>query len=1132
MKRILLAAVIAASLVGPNAEIAKGREANATSATSSESLASAGFGMSVEPLLSAIEQLESDHDAKCHSSANRFEDFVFGTPLSEAARSANVELQVEWVRSLWARASTAALQAGESTINAHRVRAEIDEIVSVDRSTDGEWRVTFAGVSPLVIPEIRAVQYASIAYSLRAILAVQQDFMVSGGAPLRDLEVESIDELREALDVIALSALLLADREARERSEFEIGELGLRKVWSRLLPNTAENLAMPDPVDRAEAPTTAEGRANALAIFDGIVERKTAAYRNYNELGEQDELRLLVFNISRFYSRQPVSSIRDNRRRLVATLLSELDAFSSDLLREADRRARAAGDPLVRSAEAMAAVQQLVPNHIDEFEDVHVFGRLTDGEPMTLEAFDCDSFRDFGKHWLSLREAARAAPSNSILPDPFAAEILAEGVSQYGVLLLRVAGVIARESGGTVRLQPADIEAAAPVIRDRANRHHAAPEVPETPSRIASASTHSEVDRDNDVTDEGAFFSDVTAAAGIGFSHRSSIWLGEFRHKQLKTPPTFSGGGVAAEDVDGDSDVDLLFVGGAGNALLLNDGRGVFTNATREAGIEWLRADGTHAEARNPIIADFDNDGRQDILITYVSDDHRLYRNVGGARFEDVTKNSGLGGTGLVAGPATVFDFDSDGLLDVYIGYFGDYLHREVPAVNRNNQNALPNRLFRNLGGLRFEDVTEGSGAADVGWTQAVSHVDFDRDGRQDIIVANDYGRNSFLRNLGSGKFENAAPALGVTKAYHSMNVGIGDLNDDGFPDVYISNLAMLVKDNKYVFPDVNTPIDFDLHAMAGMLIKESDMFYMSQLEQGKLDSYVPSKNVERGSSSTGWAWDAEFLDFDHDGDDDLYLVNGTNDFNTFSTVYRSVALDEKPREYLLDHRRESNVFFLNEDGKLKNASKRSGADFAANSRSTAYLDYDDDGDLDIAVNNFHAPATFLRNDADKRGRGWLKIRLVGDPSRSSNADAACDGFADCGWQWFEARARRWVEESGDRAPSWLVERLALEPDRRSSRDAVGARIVVTLEDRTRVRREVRVGSGYLSMNPKEQHFGVGSSRSVDVQIVWPNGERQTLPALAVNASYTVRQGISSAERAPATRDLASDSVTRHPAVP
>jgi hypothetical protein len=277
----------------------------------------------------------------------------------------------------------------------------------------------------------------------------------------------------------------------------------------------------------------------------------------------------------------------------------------------------------------------------------------------------------------------------------------------------------------------------------------------------------------------------------------------------------------------------------------------------------------------------------------------------------------------------------------------------------------------------------------------------------------------------------------------------------------------------------------------------------------------VPSKNVERGSSSTGWAWDAEFFDFDHDGDDDLYVVNGTNDFNTFSMVYRPMDLETKRRELLLDHRRESNVFFLNEDGKLKNASLRSGADFASNSRSTAYLDYDDDGDLDIAVNNFHSPATFLRNDADKRGRGWLKIRLVGDPDRPSDANAACDTFVDCVWKWFGAQARRWLEQSKDWAPIWLVEWFAVEPDLRSSRDAVGARIVATLEDGARVRREVQAGSGYLSMNPKQQHFGVGNSRSVDVQIIWPNGERQTLTALAANASYTVRQGVGVVEPAP-----------------
>jgi len=338
--------------------------------------------------------------------------------------------------------------------------------------------------------------------------------------------------------------------------------------------------------------------------------------------------------------------------------------------------------------------------------------------------------------------------------------------------------------------------------------------------------------------------------------------------------------------------------------------------------------------------------------------------------------------------------------------------------------------------------------------------VDFDRDGLQDILVANDYGRNAFLRNLGSGRFENAAPALGVTKAYHSMNIGIADLNDDDHPDIYISNLASLVKDNKYVFPDVNTPIDFDLRAMAGMLISESDMLYMSHLGDGRLVAYVPSTDVERGETSTGWAWDAEFLDFDHDGDDDLYLVNGTNDYNTFSTPYRRFDDDGSIKEYLLDYRRESNVFFLNEGGKLKNVSPLSGADFVGNSRSTTYLDLEGDGDLDIAVNNFHGPATVLRNDAEKRDHGWLKLRLVGDP------------------------------------------------DRKTNRDAIGARIVLTTEDVIRIRRDVQGGSGYLSMNPRQQHFGLGSARTADAEIFWPNGERQTLRNLEANRAYTVQQGV------------------------
>jgi hypothetical protein len=1006
------------------------------------------------PILEALERLESAHDAKCHSTASRFEDFLYGTPLSDAAQIANVERQKHLARRLWSGGSRAARAAGLAAVGPEQLEPELALLFRRETASDGGIAVHFPGAGRLVLDPVRMRQYGSIPYSLRAILAVQQDWLFSGGEPLLELSPAAIEALEEALDTLAVSALLLADREARERSEPEIGAVGMRSAWERLDPQAAAPEPGVAPVPAADA------RAAALALLDALVARKTSAYQAYNGLEARDTRALFLANTARFYARAPLPRGGGERRKLAAGFGSELDAFAALLHREADALARASGEPLIRAAAANAALQRLLPHEIDEEEDVHVFTRLPDGERVTLEAYDCDSLRDFGVHWKSLAKAAHDAPPESLLPDPFAAEILVEGISQYGLLLLRLAGAIAKADSESVRLHPADLVLAAREIRGRASRQAALAPAATARTRIASAAGDAP-------HPAGLYFTEVTDAVGVAFEHRSSRWLGAFRSTQLKTPPTFSGGGVAAEDVDGDSDVDLLFVGGGGNALLRNDGRGRFEDVTREAGIELRRPDGTHGEARQPLIVDFDNDGNQDILISYVDDDHRLYRGQGGGRFEDVSAASGLGGKGLVGGPATAFDFDGDGLLDLYLGYFGDYLNGALPTFDRDNRGALPNRLFRNRGGLRFEDATSKSGADDSGWTQAVSHVDFDRDGRQDLIVANDYGRNAFLRNLGGGRFEDVAPALGITSAYHSMNVGVADLNDDDHPDIYISNIAMLVKDDKYAFPDLNTPLHFDLRALANMRVKESDVLYMSRVEGGRLVAYQPSTEVERGPTSTGWAWDAEFFDFDLDGDDDLYLVNGTNDFHAFAMVYR--RLDEGPKggEYLLGWSRESKILFENDAGKLRHAAAKSGADFVGNSRSTAYLDFDADGDLDIAVNNFHAPARFFRNDADRSGNHWLEVRLVGDPARGSN------------------------------------------------RDAIGARIVATTAEGRRIRREVQGGSGYLSMNPKRQHLGLGRAETVDLRIVWPNGDEEVLRGLAVDRAVVVRQGAGAAEALP-----------------
>ncbi|MBW1843553.1 MAG: CRTAC1 family protein [Deltaproteobacteria bacterium] len=1003
-----------------------------------------------ESILSAIEKLESESDAKCNSSANRFEDFLYGTPLSDEGRWANVDLQKRWVQRIWREASEVASRAGETVVSPQRLREQIEQWLDWSETPDGQIEVRFTNHPALTISKLRAEQYGSIAYSLRAILSVQQDRIFSSGYDLLTLAPGSIEVLRESTDTVTLSILMIADQSAREHHEFEITGAALRSARSALLPNL-EDSTLPDANPSVAADK--KSRAQLMAMLEEMIASKIAAYQVYNELGDRAATDALLRSvISRYYARVPIPQSSQAQAEFLSMFNGRLNEFAMDVLLEASANATAANHELIRAADASRAVQYLIPHEIDDFEDVKIFPRLAVADQITLEAYDCDSFRDFGLHWPPLNRAIRVLPKEARLPDPFAAEIIAEAISHYGVLLFRVAGDLAKQTVDNVRLHSQSIALSTAVIADRAKQDRNAPDIPEFSSRIVS------VEGGDAAELRDLFFSDVTTSSGVDYTHRSSNWLHELRRKNTKTPPTFSGGGVAAEDVDGDGDMDLLFVGGGGNALYINDGSGQFRDITEQAGINFRGPDGSYKEARNPIIADFDNDGLQDILITYANDDHRLYRNTGGTHFENVSLGSGLLGEGVIAGPATAFDFDGDGLLDLYVGHLGDYLNGVLPTVERDTRNGGPNKLFRNIGGMRFEDVTAGSGAAGAGWTQAVAHTDFDRDGRQDIIVANDFGRNAFLRNLGNGKFENAALSLGVTNAYHSMNVGISDMNDDGHPDIYISNLASLVKDDKYIFPDVNTPMHLDLRGMSGMLVKESDVLYMSRLDGKKLIAYDPSKDIERGATSTGWAWDAEFFDFDCDGDDDLYLVNGTNDYHAYASIYNYVESDGRRVQHLLNHTRESNVFFVNDEGKLKNQSALSGADFSVNSRSTAYLDFDGDGDLDIAVNNFQSPALMFRNNAEERDPHWLKIRLIGDPSRGSN------------------------------------------------RDAIGARIVVTTDDRLHMTREIQGGSGYLSMNPKQQHFGLGRSQSADVQIIWPNGEQQKLENLAANHTHTVRQ--------------------------
>jgi hypothetical protein len=297
------------------------------------------------------------------------------------------------------------------------------------------------------------------------------------------------------------------------------------------------------------------------------------------------------------------------------------------------------------------------------------------------------------------------------------------------------------------------------------------------------------------------------------------------------------------------------------------------------------------------------------------------------------------------------------------------------------------------------------------------------------------------------------------------MGIAIADINRDGFPDFYISNIVIMNKDEKYVLPGDDVPMKFNPEKLANMRVIEANDLFISRTRGGTLVDYELSDLVGRGYEETGWSWGTEFFDADNDGDDDLYVVNGTNAYNVYTRenpYYTDPA--GTPRNIVFPRwagATERNVLLVNGGGRL-NLLESSGADLHGNSRAFALLDLDGDGDLDLVFNSFGEPAVVLRNTAEKLGNHWLAIRLLGDPKK------------------------------------------------RTTRDAIGARIVVT-GGGLDAWREVRSTGSYQSTNVKEQHFGLGKQTKVDVTVLWPNGERSQFKGVAADRRYVIKQG----ERAP-----------------
>lgn len=1032
-------------------------------------------------VLDLMKDLESARDAKCYATANRLENYMYGTSLTSEARFRKSELQKDLLKKVWTDASELANQQNRAFISradAEQVfqkyfhfKQDSDEIIRIDS--------TLPEIGILEIEPRDLRQYGTIAYAFRAILSLQQDAMLDPAFNPVVLDKEASNLMREYLDVLTLAVLNLSNQLSIKQNSAEITKEIFEAAWKAFFD--------PDKTAIATTLDPTRHRNDFKKITETLIAGKLAAYSKYNKHDQVDIRNKELEFIEKNWVRYPVRGSEAFKKTLMTDHWRNLNAWARILYQDAEFIARERKHALIRPEDMETAVLHLTPHIITDHEDVVFFPQLSEALKIKIEAYDMDAYRDFGFHWKVYQQTVvphLKRNDQSLFADPFASEIFVEAIAQYGVLSWRVTGMVAQErtkkedNQEPITLRRAHLKKAITAIQSLGEL-----DIKSVTERTIETNILSSTN--STLLPEQPLF-EIDSNTNIDFTYHLPTWrkkwvLETYGDQIFKA---FHGTGVGVGDVDGDNIDDLLMLSGDGYQLYRGNGKGNFENITEKSGIQLPATHQDRGEPYQPLMADFDNDGYLDIIITYSYNKHLVFRNRGDATFENLTEQANIGAETDPSVAAIAVDLDNDGLLDLYVTNFGDTvggfkpthgtgkedLDGEIedtselrpsqrkkavtPTLSRNSRNATPNVLYKNMGNFIFKDVTVGSGADDTGWANGAGHTDFDLDGDQDIIVANDFGRNALLRNDGDMKFTDVTLKYGLVDELNSMNVGLSDLNRDGFPDIYFSNINAMNKDEKYTFPEKDMPIHFAEEAFKTTRYVRRSILYMSASVNGNFAGYRISDKVSREQENSGWAWDADFFDADNDGDDDVYVVNGYSAYN--AVLNKETKKVEKGKLTTGSTAKHKSIFYLNHDGTLapqKNDLRISGVSYSA-----VYIDYDLDGDLDIVINQLEKPAVTIRNNADKLKNHWLKLKLVGDVKSKSN------------------------------------------------RDAIGTRMYFTVPDGQRIWREVHGGSGYLSFESKTQHIGLGQHDVANVEIIWPNGQKQVIENLAADHTYEVIQ--------------------------
>jgi Flp pilus assembly protein TadD/peroxiredoxin len=595
-------------------------------------------------------------------------------------------------------------------------------------------------------------------------------------------------------------------------------------------------------------------------------------------------------------------------------------------------------------------------------------------------------------------------------------------------------------------------------------------------------------------------FTEVTEAAlGSNDSFRRQLntgldaWMGTL--DSVLTRDSNGHHGVSVGDADGDGLEDLYVAQPAGlpNRLFRARGDSTFEDVTERAGL------GVLDDTAQSLFADVDNDGDQDLVLA-TGTRPLLFVNDGAGRFSSVANafqfQRPLQG---VLTSITMADYDRDGFLDLYLCVYAYFFgagedKAGTPMPYHDARNGPPGVLFRNDGRGRFIDVTKESGLDEANdrYHFAAAWADYNGDGWPDLLVANDFGAKNLYRNRGlsNGRvtFEDVATDAGLLDYGAGMSATFLDYDNDGLLDIYTGNMwsasGLRVTSSPAFMPDAPPEIRalYRRHARGNSLLRNRG------------DGRFEEKTIEARAEMGRWAWSSDALDFDSDGWEDLYVVNGMltreesvdappphDDLDGFfwrQVVARSPLTRVKGTPYddawrainqLLIHRsiasHQRNVFLRNDgQGGFDDISGAVGLDLDQDGRSFAVLDIDHDGDPDLVVMAARqAPQLrVFRNDfaarpepVEHRGAS-LAVRLVGT---------------------------------------------------KSNRDAIGARVIVET-DRLRRTKILQAGSGFLSQHSKELLFGLGASqRILKLTVEWPSGSSQVFTDVKPNTRLRITEG-------------------------